>query len=87
LPPSNENPWKSTEAAKAVEIFSEKNFPPGFDRDVPSLLKNRALFAFVSGRLGEFYSGSGASIQPRNAHDFSKHVVYFVVVPVLEEVE
>lgn len=46
-----------------------------------NVLKNRALFAFVSGRLGEFYSGSGAPIQPRNTHDFSKNVVHFIVVP------
>lgn len=44
-----------------------------------AILKNRT-FAFVSGRLREFYSGSRASIHARNPHNLSKDVVHFVVV-------
>lgn len=43
-------------------------------------LKNRT-FAFVPGRLREFYSGSGASVHPRHSHYFSEYVVHFVIVP------
>ena len=45
-----------------------------------AILKNRT-FAFVSGRLRKFYSGSGASIHTRHPHDLSKYIVHFIVVP------